>query len=84
MESFEDELIDLFIEANIILSIIDFLENKYGTPQTCWGGQNEPCRNKGAWQRRNTNYTEPERNWVFMCDECFVQEQEFWDEKWQE
>jgi len=84
MESFEDELIDLFIEANIILSDVEFLKTKYGTPQTCWGVQNESCQNQGTWRRRNTGYPEPEQNWVFMCDNCFEQEQEFWNEQWRE
>jgi hypothetical protein len=56
------------------------LRNKLGIP-TCQGYEG-PCQRLGHRRRQNTAYMDEEDNYVHMCDRCFEQLQEYWDEMW--
>ena len=42
------------------------------------------CFNKGKRRRQNTAYVDDELNYVFACDKCFEEIQEYWKERWSE
>ena len=43
-----------------------------------------PCFHIGKRRRQNTAYAQDESNWVFLCDECNIINEEHWAERWQE
>lgn len=48
---------------------------------SCQGFIN-PCTNKGEWRKQNTAYHDDDKNWVFMCDKCALENDEYWAEEW--
>ena len=43
----------------------------------------EKCRIKfGQWRRQNTQYYIDRSNWVFLCDDCQEENEEYWAERW--
>ena len=36
----------------------------------------------GEWRRQNTQYTDDRLNWVFLCDDCQEENEEYWAERW--
>ena len=58
------------------------LRKKLNIP-TCDGVEG-PCHRVGRRRRQNTAYCDDERNWVRMCDQCFQENQKYWEEMWQE
>ena len=47
-------------------------------------GFNGKCDQAGKRRRQNTRYEEDDRNYVIMCDECFVENEKYWDYRWKE
>jgi len=47
-------------------------------------GMHGPCFRLGKRRRQHTFYVEDELNWVFMCDDCFEENEEYWNERWNE
>ena len=43
-----------------------------------------PCFNRGRNRRQNTAYADNKLNWVFLCDECAAENDEYWKERWDE
>jgi len=50
----------------------------------CKGGPSYPCFKKGKRQRQNTAYHEDESNWIFVCDKCLEEINEYWTGMWQD
>jgi hypothetical protein len=43
------------------------------------------CNCSGAkWRRQNTAYVDDEMNFAVLCDECQVEVDEYWQERWDE
>ena len=36
----------------------------------------------GQWRRQNTQYADDRSNWVFLCESCNVENEEYWAEMW--
>lgn len=81
--SFEDDAVNLFIKETVVQTMPEKLKARHGELVTCQGKEGD-CSSRGEWHRRNTAYADEMDNWVFLCDECFNWEQEYWDAQWAE
>jgi len=38
----------------------------------------------GQWRRQNTQYYDDRSNWVFLCNDCNMLNEEHWAEMWRD
>ncbi len=43
-------------------------------------GVEEPCDNPATYRRQSTRYEDEDRNWIHVCDACFKEIENHWEE----
>lgn len=75
-EKIEDKIFSIYFKLEFIIYRFLIKHTK-----VCHGFE-RPCFNYGYRQRQNTQYVDDERNYVHLCDECMIQNEEYWAEMW--
>lgn len=82
-----DDCLSLYIdelEANQPVENGCDAERLWGRPVGCNGFDGECGCKTARWRRQNTQYIDRRANWVFMCDDCYAANEDFWAERWRD
>lgn len=82
-----DDCLDLYInelEAGKPVRDEHDAERLWGRPTSCEGFDGLCTCKDACWRRQNTQYIDRRANWVFMCQNCYTANEDFWAERWRD